>query len=997
MAKIPPMKSPKKPRPSVPGSPAIPDSGSGHGSGGAEGTNNLRQRSGYQHTLNMATYNPRTLSTDDRMDELCEELDHINWEVLGLSEVRRKGEDLVRLQNGHLFYYRGHDDTKYGGVGFLIHKKLSPAVKNITSVSTRVCYVNLTLNSRYAVKVIQVYAPTSKHPDEEVETFYEEVEKAYLENPCHFTIIMGDFNAKVGPPLANETSVGQFGLGTRNARGQTLVNFLEQHQLYAMNTFFKKRPSRKWTWISPDGRTKNEIDYIVCSNKSNITDVSVLSRFKTGSDHRLVRATFRYNLSKEREKMFLRKPLKYEAADYKFLQKEFQLELQNRFDGLKEENQDVDSLNESICRVVTETTKKHLGGRKAREEKLTPDTLALLSRRREMKCDTAVDLRELQKLNKTVRKAVRTDLRAYNVNVIKNTIQDNKGPKVFKSLCGNRSEINKLSDSRGNQVTDRDQILRIAEEFYAELYTSKAAEPKTPDATDPRADPSERFDEDGIPPITEAEIDYALGSMKRGKACGEDGVYMEMLLAGGLPLLRMLAKLFNEVLKNAIAPKAWKNAIVTILHKKGDKTKLPDYRPISLLSQVYKLFAKVLCNRLNHCFDDYQPVEQAGFRSRYSTIDHIHAVRQLMEKCKEYNRPQCLAFVDYEKAFDTVEHWAVFHALHRCNIDKQYVDVLRELYKEATMQVRMHSLTDLVSINRGVRQGDTLSPKLFTNVLEDALKTLNWDERGVNINGTYMSHLRFADDLIVLAENVADLQEMLEELHVASLRVGLKMNMSKTKIMTSCPTAVPNITVGNSSVEVVDKYVYLGQCLSFDKDSQTKEIARRIQLGWAAFGNLADVFKSSLPQCLKTKVFNQCVLPTLTYGAETWTLTKTGMHKIKVAQRAMERTMLGISLVDRIPNVEIRRRTKVEDVGRRITKLKWRWAGHLARREDGRWTKAVSEWWPREGRRPVGRPPTRWSDDIRRVTGPNWMSVAQDRGTWHNMEEAYTLQWVDIG
>ncbi|CAG9135919.1 unnamed protein product [Plutella xylostella] len=92
----------------------------------------------------------------------------------------------------------------------------------------------------------------------------------------------------------------------------------------------------------------------------------------------------------------------------------------------------------------------------------------------------------------------------------------------------------------------------------------------------------------------------------------------------------------------------------------------------------------------------------------------------------------------------------------------------------------------------------------------------------------------------------------------------------------------------------------------------------------------------------------------------------------------MERTMLGISLVDRIPNVEIRRRTKVEDVGRRITKLKWRWAGHLARREDGRWTKAVSEWWPREGRRLVGRPPTRWSDDIRRVTGPNWMSVAQD-------------------
>ncbi|CAG9136768.1 unnamed protein product [Plutella xylostella] len=85
-------------------------------------------------------------------------------------------------------------------------------------------------------------------------------------------------------------------------------------------------------------------------------------------------------------------------------------------------------------------------------------------------------------------------------------------------------------------------------------------------------------------------------------------------------------------------------------------------------------------------------------------------------------------------------------------------------------------------------------------------------------------------------------------------------------------------------------------------------LAGRAYASWLAVNHSTsfhDVFKSSLPQCLKTKVFNQCVLPTLTYGAETWTLTRTCMHKIKVAQRAMERTMLGISLVDRIPNVEI--------------------------------------------------------------------------------------------
>lgn len=142
------------------------------------------------------------------------------------------------------------------------------------------CYLNLKLCKRYVLKVIQVYAPTSDHSDDEVETFYEEVERAYAENPCHFTVLLGDFNAKVGQSSGSENSVGTFGLGSRNLRGETLVSFLEKHNLYAMNTFFKKRPSRKWTWVSPDGRTKNEIDYIISSHMQNITDVTVLNRVR---------------------------------------------------------------------------------------------------------------------------------------------------------------------------------------------------------------------------------------------------------------------------------------------------------------------------------------------------------------------------------------------------------------------------------------------------------------------------------------------------------------------------------------------------------------------------------------------------------------------------------------------------------------------------------------------------------------------------------------------
>jgi hypothetical protein len=89
------------------------------------------------------------------------------------------------------------------------------------------------------------------------------------------------------------------------------------------------------------------------------------------------------------------------------------------------------------------------------------------------------------------------------------------------------------------------------------------------------------------------------------------------------------------------------------------------------------------------------------------------------------------------------------------------------------------------------------------------------------------------------------------------------------------------------------------------------------------------------------------------YGAETWTLW---VHKFKVAQRPMERAMLGVSLRNRIQNKVIRQRTKVTDIAHRIFMLKWQWAGHISRRIDNRWGKRVLEWRPRLGKRSVGRP-----------------------------------------
>ncbi|KHN85872.1 Retrovirus-related Pol polyprotein from type-1 retrotransposable element R2 [Toxocara canis] len=121
-------------------------------------------------------------------------------------------------------------------------------------------------------------------------------------------------------------------------------------------------------------------------------------------------------------------------------------------------------------------------------------------------------------------------------------------------------------------------------------------------------------------------------------------------------------------------PAAWKKSRTILLMKKGDPENLSNYRPITLLSQIYKSFSRVVLNRITKNLDMFMSREQAGFRRGYSTVDHMHAVRQLVEKCNEFHIPLCLAFVDYKKAFDSVERNAVLNALDKCGVNPNYVD-----------------------------------------------------------------------------------------------------------------------------------------------------------------------------------------------------------------------------------------------------------------------------------------------------------------------------------
>lgn len=303
----------------------------------------------------------------------------------------------------------------------------------------------------------------------------------------------------------------------------------------------------------------------------------------------------------------------------------------------------------------------------------------------------------------------------------------------------------------------------------------------------------------------------------------------------------------------------------------------------------------------------------------------------------------------------------------------------------------MERIGPAYKLERGVRQGDPLSPLLFNCALQNVFRKLAWEKTGIVVQGQYLNNIKFADDVTLFARTAEDLQKMLNDLKLQSGKIGLEFNASKTNILTNGPKT--NINIEGNTLEYVEEAIYLGQTVSFN-NKWDKEIQRRTALAWKKYWSLKDIMKSNIAVSVKSKVFDSCILPCLTYGCQTWALTKTQKTKIQVCQRKMERSMLGVTLREKIPNTKIRKKTKIKEVLLVANKLKWKWAGHVIRQDDSRWSKLATVWQPRYCTRGRGRQRRRWCDEILSFAGPLWTREAKERRQWQLMGEAYAHQWV---
>jgi hypothetical protein len=239
--------------------------------------------------------------------------------------------------------------------------------------------------------------------------------------------------------------------------------------------------------------------------------------------------------------------------------------------------------------------------------------------------------------------------------------------------------------------------------------------------------------------------------------------------------------------------------------------------------------------------------------------------------------------------------------LKKQNINEKYIRIIKKIYDNSEAQIRINNdLGKSFKIKRGIRQGDPLSPKCFTSALETILETLD-NSKGLKISeNLFLNQLSFADDIVLISDTLEKIYEMIEELDSKASKIGLEISFEKTKILTNIETTQNCFMFKNQSIEIVKSFKYLGEEFSFDKNAIDKEIENRISAAWKSFWSLKKFFKGKLPMYHKKRLFDACVLPTFTYGCQTWSLTENQKEKFQVAQRSMERQLLKIKINDKL-------------------------------------------------------------------------------------------------
>lgn len=394
-------------------------------------------------------------------------------------------------------------------------------------------------------------------------------------------------------------------------------------------------------------------------------------------------------------------------------------------------------------------------------------------------------LGELQRASKAYKKAISKEKakeRKKQISKLRNA--KTKDPKYYWSVINRKNNI---------EVSQRPSLEQFYESFK-KLAGANDGEQEGIRVTVPENNQVNEVAEEILnAEISKDEILKCIKNLKNGKANGVDKILNEYIKCTSEILMPVYMTLFNRVLNNGAIPENWTIGMILPLYKKGDQNDCDNYRGITLLSCLGKLFTSVLNDRLTKFSEATGLIEenQTGFRKGYSTIDHIFLMKNVIDMFLNKKKKLFCAFIDYRKAFDTVWRSALWKKMLSYGICGKIFKVITNMYNHIKSCIYLdNNNSEFFASHSGVRQGENLSPflfALFVNDLEDYLIEKNCDP--LMLTGEHdeiwlkLLVILYADDTALLAETPEKLQQGLTALRQYCDDWKLQLNSSKTKIV----------------------------------------------------------------------------------------------------------------------------------------------------------------------------------------------------------------------
>ena len=471
---------------------------------------------------------------------------------------------------------------------------------------------------------------------------------------------------------------------------------------------------------------------------------------------------------------------------------------------------------------------------------------------------------------------------------------------VLKEILGTKakSQSPQCLMTEGGVTTNRDEICEIFNNFFVEIGPKINASVHTNDC-DPLSFIPPNSNSIFMIPTDEHEVKTIIAEMRQTSS-GEDELSVSIIKALSQPLSKPLAHVINLSMTQGRFPNKLKSAIVIPIFKKGDSTHAENYRPISILSNISKIFEKVMYKRIYNFLESHNIISdtQFGFRQNHSTEHALIHFVDFVTKALEDDQHSVGVYLDTKKAFDSVNHSLLLKKLIKYGIRGKCAELIEDYLKGRTQKVKIgNSLSTPKDITCGIPQGSVLGPLLFIVYIND----LNSISQNLKI-------ITFADDTnIFLSDSKYENLELKMNTELQLVKTWFECNKLKLNIDKTCfqvftkqkLTELPALNLDDIAIKHSSTVKFLG--LYVDSHLTFKAHIKKL---CTKLCQIAGIIRSAgryLGKNHKLLLYNCLVLPHISYCCLLWGINyDSNLQCILKMQKRLARTILGLNYRDSV-------------------------------------------------------------------------------------------------